>query len=82
MSDFQGQAAVAQQANLDFFFGMASKMIEGGEKLTRLNLNTTKTTFSDWYQRMQDGLSKTDEENISGLQNAQALPSAEKVLTY
>jgi len=82
MSDFQGQAAVAQQANLDFCFGLAGKMLEGGEKLTRLNLDTAETTFSDWYQRMQDGLTKTDGENISGLQNALALPSAEKVLTY
>lgn len=82
MSDFQGQAAVAQRANLDFFFGLAGKMLEGEEKLIRLNLDMTKTTLADWYQRMQDGLTKEDGQEVPGLQNALALPSAEKVLTY
>jgi phasin family protein len=82
MTDFQGQGAVAQQANLDFFFGVASKMLEGGEKLIKLNLDTAKTTIADWYQRMQDGLTRKDGKDVPGLQNALALPSAEKVLTY
>jgi len=82
MTDFQGQAAVAQQANLDFFFGLAGKMLEGGEKLIRLNLDMAKTTLADWYQRAQDGLAKKDGQEVTGLQNALALPSAEKVLTY
>ncbi|NPT58304.1 TIGR01841 family phasin [Paraburkholderia elongata] len=82
MTDFQGQVAVAQQANLGFFFGLAGKMLEGGEKLVRLNLDMAKTTFADWYQRMQDGLTKKEGQEVTGLQNALALPSAEKVLTY
>jgi phasin family protein len=82
MTDFQGQAAVVQQANLDFLFGLASKMLEGGERLIKLNLDTAKTTFADWYQRIQDGLTKKDGQDVSGLQNALALPSAEKVLSY
>jgi phasin family protein len=82
MTDFQGQAAVVQQANLDFFFGLASKMLEGGERLIKLNLDTAKTTFADWYQRVQDGLTKKDGQDVSGLQNALALLSAEKVLSY
>jgi phasin family protein len=82
MSDFQGQAAAAHRTNLDFCFEVANKVFEGEEKLARLNLDTTKSMFSDWYQRMQDGLTKTDGENISGLQNALVPPSAENVLTY
>jgi phasin family protein len=82
VTDFQGQATVAQQANLDFFFGLAGKMLEGGEKLVRLNLDMAKTTFADWYQRMQEGLTKKDGQELTGLQNALAQPSAEKVLTY
>ncbi|TDN68842.1 TIGR01841 family phasin [Paraburkholderia sp. BL10I2N1] len=82
MSDFQEQAAGTQQANLDFFFGLAGKMLEGEEKLVRLNLDMAKTTLADWYQRMQDGLTKKDGQEVTGLQNALALPSAEKVLTY
>ena len=82
MADFREQAAVAQRANLDFFFGLAGKMLEGEEKLVRLNLDMTKTTFSDWYQRVQDGLAKKDGQEVAGLQNALALPSVEKVLTY
>ena len=58
MADFREQAAVAQRANLDFFFGLAGKMLEGEEKLVRLNLDMTKTTFADWHQRVQDGLAK------------------------
>jgi len=82
MTDFQEQAAVAQRANLDFFFGLAGKMVEGEEKLVRLNLGMTKTTFADWYQRVQDGLAKKDGQEVTGLQNALVLPSMEKVLTY
>ncbi|MPW22429.1 phasin family protein [Paraburkholderia sp. CNPSo 3157] len=82
MADFQGQVATAQQANLDFFFGLAGSMLEGEEKLVRLNLDTAKTTLADWYQRVQDGLAKKDSQEVTGLQDALALHSAEKVLTY
>ena len=82
MTDFQEQAAVAQRANLDFFFGLAGKMLEGEEKLVRLNLDMTKTTFADWHQRVQDGLAKKEGQEVAGLQNALVLPSLEKVLTY
>lgn len=82
MSDFQGQAAVAQRANFDFFFGLAGKMLEGEEKLIRLNLDMTKTTFADWCQRIQKGLTQKNEEEVPGLQNRLGLSSAEKVLTY
>jgi phasin family protein len=82
MADFQGQVATAQQANLDFFFGLAGSMLEGEEKLVRLNLDTAKTTLADWYQRVQDGLAKKDSREVTGLQDALALRSAEKVLTY
>ena len=82
MTDFREQAAVAQRANLDFFFGVAGKMLEGEEKLIRLNLDTTKTTFVDWYQRMQAGLAEKEGQEVTGLQNTLVLPSAEKVTTY
>ncbi|HTR07707.1 MAG TPA: TIGR01841 family phasin [Paraburkholderia sp.] len=82
MTDFREQAAVAQRANFDFFFGLAGKMLEGEEKLIKLNLDTAKTTFGDWYQRVQDGLAKKDGPEVTALQDSLALPSAEKVLTY
>ena len=82
MTDLREQVAVAQRANLDFFFGVAGKMLEGEEKLVRLNLDTTKTTFADWYQRMQAGLTQKEGQEMAGLQNAPVLPSAEKVTTY
>ncbi|QCP48312.1 phasin family protein [Trinickia violacea] len=82
MADFQAQAATAQQANLDFFFGLAGSMLEGEEKLMRLNLDTAKTALADWYQRVQDGLPKQNSQEVTGLQDALALPSAEKVLAY
>jgi phasin family protein len=82
MADFQGQTATAQQANLDFFFGLAGSMPEGEERLVRLNLDTAKTTLADWYQRVQGGLAKKDGQEITSLRDALALPSADKVLTY
>jgi phasin family protein len=82
MTDFQEQAAVSQRANLDFFFGLAGKMLEGEEKLVRLNLDMTKTTFADWHQRVQDGMAKKDRQEVGDLRDALALPSADKVLTY
>jgi len=82
MSDLQGQAVATQQANLDFCFGVASKMLEAAEQLTRLNLDLAKTTFADWHQRTQDSLTQTGERDASGLQPALALPSPENVTTY
>ena len=82
MTDFREQAAVAQRANFDFFFGLAGKMLEGEEKLVKLNLDTAKTTLGDWYQRVQDGLAKKDGQEVTALQDSLALPSAERVLTY
>ncbi|MFP3647268.1 TIGR01841 family phasin [Paraburkholderia sp. SIMBA_054] len=82
MADFQGQAATTQRANLDFFFGLAGTMLEGEEKLVRLNLETAKTAFADWYQRVQDGIAKKDKQEVGDLQDALTLPSADKVLTY
>jgi phasin family protein len=82
MTDFQGQAAVAQQASLDFYFGLAGKLLEGGEKLVRLNLEMAKTALADWYQGVQDQLTKKDGQDVPGLQNALALPSVDKVLMY
>ena len=82
MTDFREQAAVAQRANFDFFFGLAGKMLEGEEKLIKLNLDTAKTTLGDWCQRVQDGLAKKDGQEVTALQDSLALPSAEKVLTY
>lgn len=38
--------------------------------------------LADWYQRIQDGLTKKNGQDVPGLQNALALPSAKKVLTY
>jgi hypothetical protein len=37
---------------------VASKMLEGGNWLIRLNLDTAKATFADWHQRMQDALTR------------------------
>jgi phasin family protein len=82
MTDFQRQVAAAQQANLDFFFGLAGKVLEGEEKLLRLNLDMTKATLADWYQRMDDELTKNDGQDVTALQYALALPPAEKVVTY
>jgi phasin family protein len=82
MTDFREQAAVAQRANFDFFFGVAGKMLEGEEKLVRLNLDTTRTAFADWYQRMQAGLTTKEGHEVTELENALVLPSAEKVTTY
>ncbi|MCG5076348.1 phasin family protein [Paraburkholderia tagetis] len=64
MTDFQEQAALAQRANLDFFFGLAGKMLEGEEKLIKLNLDMAKTTLGDWYLRVQDGLAKKDGQDL------------------
>ncbi|AUT76546.1 TIGR01841 family phasin [Paraburkholderia hospita] len=82
MADFQGQAAMAQQANLDFFFGLAGSMLEGEEKLIRLNLDTAKTAFADWNRHMQDGMAKKDRQEAGDMRDTLLLPSAEKVLAY
>jgi len=82
MADFQRQVATAQQANLDFFFGLAGSMLEGEEKLMRVNLDTARITLTDWYQRAQDGLARKDSQEVIGLQGALTLHPAEKVLTY
>lgn len=82
MSNIQGQAVVSQQAHVDLCFGVASKMLECGEKLVRLNLEAAKSTFSDWYEGMHGVLTKPGEAEASVLKSALALPPAEKVTTY
>jgi phasin family protein len=57
-------------------------MLEGEEKLVRLNLDTAKTTFADWYQHMQAGLTQKEGQEVTGLQDALVLPSPEKVTMY
>jgi hypothetical protein len=38
--------------------------------------------LADWYQRIQDGLTIKNGQDVLGLQNALAPPSGKKVLTY
>jgi phasin family protein len=82
VSDIQGQVVVTQQADVDFYFGVADKMLECGQRLVKLNLDVAKSAFSDWYEGIQDGLKKPGEGEASDLQSALAVPSAEKVTTY
>ncbi|CAN7782613.1 phasin family protein [Paraburkholderia hospita] len=57
-------------------------MLEGEEKLVRLNLDMTKTSFSVWYQQVQDGLARKDGQDLTRLAKHAGLPAVENVLTY
>ncbi|OUL70496.1 phasin family protein [Paraburkholderia hospita] len=78
----QDQIAATRQANLDLFFGLSSKAVEGVEKLAALNTQAIRATVSDTFDLAQKSLSVKEPQDWLALQNGAAAAIAEKVQSY
>ena len=47
------QVAATQKANLDIFFGLTSRLVEGVEKLAQLNLQANRSTLAETHEHAQ-----------------------------
>ena len=78
----QDQIAATRQANLDLFFGLSSKAVEGVEKLAALNTQAIRATVSDTFDLAQKSLSVKEPQDWLALQNGATAAIAEKVQSY
>ncbi len=76
------QLAAAQKANLDTAYGLATKVVEGVERLTELNLKTIQSTLAEAQQNALKAFSVRDPQEWFALQAAFVAPTAEKVQSY
>ncbi|MGF6482557.1 TIGR01841 family phasin [Paraburkholderia youngii] len=76
------QLAAAQKAHLDTAYGLATKVVEGVERLTELNLKTIQSTLAEAQQNALKAFSIQDPQAWLALQAAFVAPTAEKVQLY
>jgi phasin family protein len=71
-----------QKAMFDQFHILAAKQIEGIEKLTKLNLQATKTNLSETGDQLKALMSAKDAKAFADVAMAAAQPSADKAAAY
>ena len=76
------QFAAANKANLEIFFGLSAKALEGVEQLAALNLQTAKAALGEAAESTVAALSAKDPQSLLSLQSGSLQPSAEKVAAY
>ncbi|RKE24351.1 phasin family protein [Paraburkholderia sp. BL23I1N1] len=76
------QIAASQKANLDTAYGLATKVVEGIEKLAELNLKTIQSTLAETQQNALKAFSVKDPQEWLALQAALVAPTAEKMQSY
>jgi phasin family protein len=76
------QFVAAQKAQVETFFGLSNKAIEGVEKLIELNMQTVKTAMAEAAETAQAMLSVKDPQELFALQASFMQPSAEKAAAY
>jgi phasin family protein len=78
----QDQVAATRKANLDLFFGLSSRAVEGIEKLAALNMQAIRATLSDAFDVAQKSFSVKEPQDWLALQTSVAAPIAEKAQSY
>ncbi|MGF6571612.1 phasin family protein [Paraburkholderia sp. GAS333] len=81
MSTLIPQHAVEAQANIQQLFGFSTKVFEGFEKLTALNLQVFKATLAENHALAMKALSSRPDE-LFALSASLGKPTAEKCLAY
>ncbi|SCU90021.1 PHA-granule associated protein 4 [Cupriavidus necator] len=76
------QFAAAQRASLDAMSGLASKALEGFEKLLALNLETMKSALAETQEGAQKALAAKDLSELLALQIELLQPVPAKALAY
>lgn len=78
----QEQLAATQKVNVDVFFSLSSRMVEGVEKLARLNLQATRSALDETLELARRALSVKEPQEWLALQDSLVAPTAEKVQSY
>jgi phasin family protein len=76
------QFAASQKANLDAAYRLATKVVEGVEKLAELNLKAIQSTLAETQQNVLKACSVKDPQEWLALQAGLAAPTTEKVQSY
>jgi len=76
------QFAATQKANLETFFGLTSKALEGAVKLAELNHETARANLAEAKTRAQALLKATDPQAFFALQADFAQPATDKAAAY
>jgi phasin family protein len=76
------QLLAAHKANLEAAFDMASKVFEGAEKLTELNLQASKAALTEAQDKTMALWSVKDAQELMALQMGWVQPTAEKAASY
>jgi phasin family protein len=76
------QLVAAQKTNVETFFDLSSKALEGAEKLIELNLQVVKAALAEAAENTQALLSAKDPQELFALQASLMQPSAEKAAAY
>lgn len=74
----------AQKSNLDLLQQMTTKLFEGTEQLTQLNIKTARAALDTSFSNYRALLSVRDAQGLSGLQSSLGNPSQqlEQVMEY
>ncbi|MDR5739318.1 MULTISPECIES: phasin family protein [unclassified Caballeronia] len=72
----------SQKAGLDVTFGLASRAVEGFEKLIDLNVRTLRTALADHQDYVTKTFSVRDPKEFFALQNAQFQANAQRTQAY
>lgn len=78
----QEQFAALQKANVEMFFGVASRMVEGVERLAQLNMQTLRATLDDTLKQACQSLSVKEPQEWLALQDSLAAPTTDKVQAW
>jgi phasin family protein len=76
------QIAASHKANLDAAYRLATKVVEGVEKLAELNLKAIQSTLAETQQNALKAFSVKDPQEWLALQAAHVAPTTEKVQSY
>lgn len=76
------QIAASQKSNVDAAYGLATKVVEGMQRLAELNLKTIQSTLAEAQQNALKAFSMNDPQEWFALQAALFAPATEKVQSY
>lgn len=76
------QLIAAQKSQLESFFALSGKAVDGLERMVELNLQTLKTAMHESSEATLAALSVKDLQEFASLQPNLAQPLAEKAMAY
>jgi phasin family protein len=82
MSITYEQVVSANKANVETFFGLTEKALEGVERIVELNMQATRAALSELAETTKAALAVKDAQELISLQAGLLQPAAEKAAAY